>query len=102
MAWLEADLAATSQPWKVAFFHRSPYSSGAEHGSDLAVRSAFGPMFEKHGVQLVLSAHEHDYERLVPWRREHRPDACRRSSTSSAAAAVGRVYAVGPQRVDGG
>ena len=63
-----ADLAATTQPWKVAFFHKPPYSSGGEHGSNLDVREAFGPLFERHGVQLVLSAHEHDYERLVPWR----------------------------------
>lgn len=68
LAWLDADLAATSQPWKVVYFHRSPYSAGGEHGSDLAVRSAFAPLFEKHGVQLVLSAHEHVYERTVPLR----------------------------------
>jgi hypothetical protein len=66
--WLAADLAATAQPWKVAYFHRSPYSAGGEHGSDLAVRQAFGPVFEAHGVQLALSAHEHDYERTHPQR----------------------------------
>jgi hypothetical protein len=66
LAWLESDLAATSQPWKVAFYHRSPFSAGGEHGSDLAVRNAFAPVFERYGVQLSLSAHEHDYERTVP------------------------------------
>ena len=64
----QADLAATTQPWKVALFHRSPYSAGGEHGSDLAVRDAFGAVFDQHGVQLVISAHEHDYERTVPMR----------------------------------
>ena len=69
LAWLDADLAnAAAQPWKVAFFHRSPFSAGGEHGSDLAVRQAFAPLFERHGVQLVVSAHEHTYERSVPWR----------------------------------
>ena len=69
LAWLEADLAAAaSQPWKVAFFHRSPYSAGGEHGSDTAVRAAFGAVFERYGVQLSLSAHEHIYERSIPWR----------------------------------
>jgi acid phosphatase type 7 len=66
--WLAADLTASSQPWKVAYFHRSPYSAGGEHGSDLLVRQTFGPVFEAHGVQLVLSAHEHDYERTHPQR----------------------------------
>jgi hypothetical protein len=61
-AWLDADLAATSQPWKIAYLHKPPYSSG-EHGSDMAVRETFGPIFEKHGVRLVLAGHDHNYER---------------------------------------
>jgi hypothetical protein len=65
--WLAADLASTTQPWRVVFFHRPPYSSGF-HGSDLALRQTFGPLFEQHGVQLVINGHEHNYERLVPWR----------------------------------
>jgi hypothetical protein len=70
LAWLEADLAATTQPWRVAYFHRPPYSAGPHHGSDFAVRAAFSPLFERYGVQLVLSGHEHLYERTLPW-REH-------------------------------
>lgn len=66
--WLEADLAATTQPWKIAVFHRSPYSAGGEHGSDFAVRTAFGPVFDRYHVDLVLSGHEHDYERSIPIR----------------------------------
>ena len=68
IAWLRADLGATTQPWKVALFHRSPYSAGGEHGSDLTVREAFGAVFDEFGVQLAISAHEHDYERTVPMR----------------------------------
>ena len=68
LAWLDADLAATSQPWKIALFHRSPFSAGGEHGSDLTVRAEFAPIFERRGVQAVLSAHEHTYERTKPWR----------------------------------
>jgi acid phosphatase type 7 len=70
LAWADADLAATSQPWKVALYHRSPYSAGGEHGSDLPVRAAFAPLFDKYNVQLSLSAHEHDYERTVPLRAD--------------------------------
>ncbi len=70
LAWLEADLAATTQPWKMALLHRAPYSSGGEHGSALDVRAAFAPVFERHGVQLVIAGHEHDYERTVPLRAD--------------------------------
>jgi 3',5'-cyclic AMP phosphodiesterase CpdA len=61
-AWLDADLAATTQPWKVVYLHKPPFSSGV-HGSDLAVRDRFVPTFVRHGVQLVLAGHDHDYER---------------------------------------
>jgi hypothetical protein len=73
LAWLDADLAATAQPWKVVFFHRPPYSASPHHGSDLAIRAAFAPIFEARGVQLVISAHEHDYERTRPL-RDHTAD----------------------------
>jgi Carbohydrate binding module (family 6)/Bacterial Ig domain/Calcineurin-like phosphoesterase/Purple acid Phosphatase, N-terminal domain len=68
LAWLDADLAGTAQPWRVVYFHRSPYSSGTVHGSALDVRQAFAPILERRGVQLVLSSHDHDYERSTPWR----------------------------------
>jgi len=68
LAWLDADLAATTQPWKVVYFHRPPYSSGSEHGSSTDVRQAFAPIFERRGVDLVLNGHDHDYERSKPWR----------------------------------
>jgi len=60
--WLAQDLAATKQPWKVVFFHHPPWSSGA-HGSQLVMRREFGPMFEQYGVDLVLTGHDHNYER---------------------------------------
>lgn len=68
LTWLTSDLAATRQVWKVAVFHRSPYSAGGEHGSDVEVQAAFGPVFASSGVSLVLTGHEHDYERTLPQR----------------------------------
>ena len=64
-AWLDADLAATTRPWKVLYFHKPPYSSGS-HGSDRSLRAALAPVLERHGVQLVLAGHDHDYERIAP------------------------------------
>jgi hypothetical protein len=63
--WLDKDLAASTAPWKIVYLHRPPYSSGY-HGSDLALRAALAPVFEKHRVQLVLAGHDHDYERMTP------------------------------------
>ncbi|MCY1034314.1 metallophosphoesterase [Corallococcus sp. BB11-1] len=64
-AFVEKDLAATTQPWKVVFFHHPSWSSG-EHGSQLTMRRQFGPLFEKYGVDLVLTGHDHNYERSKP------------------------------------
>jgi predicted phosphodiesterase len=63
-AWLERDLGETRQPWKFVFFHRPPYSS-SEHGSDLVVREDLEPILARHGVDVVFSGHDHDYERTV-------------------------------------
>ena len=87
--WLNADLAATTQPWRLAMFHRPSYSSGF-HGSDLQLQQAFGPIFEQRGVQLVINGHEHNYERLVPW-RESGPQAVTYVITGGAGAALRTV-----------
>ncbi len=64
-AWLDEDLAASPLPWKIVYMHRPPFSSG-NHGSDMSLRRILAPIFEKHDVQLVLSGHDHDYERTKP------------------------------------
>jgi hypothetical protein len=64
--WLEAELAKDTAKWKVAFFHHPPYSSGKQHGSDKSLREVLEPILLKHGVNLVLTGHEHFYERIKP------------------------------------
>lgn len=61
-AWLENDLANNALPWVVVIGHRPPYSSG-HHGSHANFRLTFGPILERYRVPLVLSGHEHNYER---------------------------------------
>jgi hypothetical protein len=38
-------------------------SAMSGNGCDLGVREEFAPVFDKHGVDLVLCGHDHDYER---------------------------------------
>lgn len=64
-AWLDADLARTTLPWKIVYLHRPPYSSGG-HGSDTSLRNVLEPVLARHGVQLVLAGHDHNYERILP------------------------------------
>jgi hypothetical protein len=65
LRWLERDLRATRQFWRVAVIHHTPYGAGPNQQeiAPFLVRSAVVPILEAYGVQLVLSGHEHSYQR---------------------------------------
>jgi hypothetical protein len=69
--WLQADLAANTQPWVIAYWHHPPYTKGS-HDSDNPllydfelpeIRQNIIPILEQFGVDLVLNGHSHCYER---------------------------------------
>jgi 3',5'-cyclic AMP phosphodiesterase CpdA len=62
LAFLDETLAATDATWRIVAVHHPPYSAGYQ-GSNHDVRDAIKPIIERHGVQLVLSGHDHDYQR---------------------------------------
>ena len=54
----------------VAFFHHPAYSSGPHGGAiierpTVAVRDKWMPLFRRHGVQLLVTGHEHLFEHWV-------------------------------------
>jgi 3',5'-cyclic AMP phosphodiesterase CpdA len=66
MAWLEKELENSNEKWKIPYFHHPLYSSGERHGSDLTLRQTLEPLFIKYGVSVVLTGHDHFYERIKP------------------------------------
>jgi 3',5'-cyclic AMP phosphodiesterase CpdA len=64
--WLQSELAKDNSDWKVCFFHHPPYSSAKAHGSDPQLREVVEPIFIKYGVNVVLTGHDHVYERIKP------------------------------------
>jgi hypothetical protein len=66
LKWLEDELAKDTSDWKICFFHHPPYSSGGKHGSDKQLREVVEPIFVKYGVNVVLTGHDHFYERIKP------------------------------------
>jgi calcineurin-like phosphoesterase family protein len=64
--WLESELSKDTSEWKVCFFHHPPYSSAKAHGSDPQLREVVEPIFIKYGVNVVLTGHDHVYERIKP------------------------------------
>jgi Calcineurin-like phosphoesterase len=62
--WLRADLAAHPAKCTLAFWHYPIFSSGIEGSRPDA--AAFWSDLDNAGAEVVLSAHEHDYERFAP------------------------------------
>lgn len=65
--WVKSDLAATNKKWIIVYFHHPPYTKGS-HNSDTDpelrnIRENFLRILERHGVDMVLCGHSHDYER---------------------------------------
>ncbi len=62
--WAADDLAASSADWKIAIFHHPPFSS-SERGIDTTLIDGLTPLLEAGGVDLVLTGHDHHYERIT-------------------------------------
>jgi hypothetical protein len=65
--WLVADLVANTKPWTIVYLHACLHAFGG-HDTDgeyvLAEnRRVLTPIFAAYGVDLVLTGHEHSYQR---------------------------------------
>jgi 3',5'-cyclic AMP phosphodiesterase CpdA len=65
LQFLHRTLQETASEWVVVSLHHPPFSAG-HHGSSQVMNDVFVPVFEMYGVDLVLSGHEHDYQRSHP------------------------------------
>ena len=72
-AWARAQLEGLDRKRYtnvIAFFHHPTYSSGPHGGANVerptaAVRDRWMPLFRAHGVQLLVTGHEHLFEHWV-------------------------------------
>jgi hypothetical protein len=63
--WLRADLAAHPRKCTLAYWHHPRFSSSDSHGSTPRVGSFWRALYE-YGADVVLSGHDHVYERFAP------------------------------------
>ena len=70
-AWLQDDLAASDAACTVALWHHPRFSTGAY--GDTEEMAAMWELLDDAGAELVLSGHEHTYERFVPMSADGTP-----------------------------
>ena len=66
--WLRADLTAHPNRCTIAYFHHPRFSSGL-HGSQREMQQMWDILYD-HGVDVVVAAHDHIYERFAPQDRD--------------------------------
>ena len=67
LSWLRADLEKTRKSCVLAYWHHPRFSAGGEHGSHAFVAPFWEALYEA-GADVVLGAHEHNYQRFAPQR----------------------------------
>jgi hypothetical protein len=73
-SWLQADLEANTKPCTLAMWHEPYWTSGYRHNNDTVTRPYLDLLYE-HRADLLLTGHEHEYERFFPQRPDGTLDA---------------------------
>ncbi len=74
--WLREDLAAHPSLCTLAYWHHPRFSSGSTHGPTPAVQPLYAALYDA-GTEVILSGHEHNYERFAPLDPTGKPDDVR-------------------------
>ena len=64
LVWLRNELSSNPAACALAYFHKPLFSSGF-HGNQSQMREMWRVLYE-FGVDVVVAAHEHNYERFAP------------------------------------
>ena len=93
--WLESVLASYRAPGSgvdfiVVTMHHCAYSTATAHGSEGGVRDHWTKLFDRYSVDLVISGHNHSYERSHPIRAGVKTQHASRGQTADSA--LGTTY----------
>lgn len=62
--FLEATLAAATERWRIVAMHYPVFCS-ARYSDDPSLFRNLWPVFARHGIDVVISGHSHDYQRFA-------------------------------------
>ena len=65
--WLDRVLGDSDARWKVVIYHH-PFYASREGRDNKPLRDTWGPIFDKHHVDIAFQGHDHAYMRTVPMR----------------------------------
>ena len=71
VSWLENDLEeASNAKWRIVMLHISPYSTGdhTNKSANQSIVEKLTPVFSRKHVDLVLQAHDHTYNKTLPYK----------------------------------
>ncbi|WP_238008271.1 DNRLRE domain-containing protein [Dactylosporangium sp. AC04546] len=63
--WLRADLAASTKPCTLAYWHHPLFTSGANHAPSTSTRPLYQALYD-YNADVVVWGHNHQYERFAP------------------------------------
>jgi hypothetical protein len=74
--WLRAELAANPRACTLAYWHHPLFTSSTKHGPYTEVRPLFQALYDG-GADLLLTGHNHNYERFAPQNPQGQLDTAR-------------------------
>ncbi|HEY3233707.1 MAG TPA: metallophosphoesterase, partial [Polyangiaceae bacterium] len=74
--WLRADLTATTAKCVLAYWHHPRFSSGTNHGDAVEMQPIWQALYDSD-ADVVISGHDHEYERFGPQTPTGTADASR-------------------------
>ncbi|MGH3930181.1 MAG: DUF7594 domain-containing protein [Pseudonocardiaceae bacterium] len=63
--WLRTDLAASTKPCTIAYWHKPRFTSGANHSPNTATGPLVQALYD-FDAEVIATGHNHQYERFAP------------------------------------
>jgi hypothetical protein len=63
--WLRRDLAGSTRPCTIAYWHHPLFTSGANHAPSASTRPLYQALYD-HNAEVAVFGHNHQYERFAP------------------------------------